>query len=114
MTVLDRRRRTGVSARSSAVLRYDAGSGDFLGALVTPGSAGLNYPHYAQFQDGILYLAGKRNDNILMYDADSGAFLGQLVAPRSAGLNGPRGLLILPVTRTCCRRVGCLTPKADM
>ncbi len=75
--------------------------GEFIEVLVPSASGGLDYPHYMQFDDGILYLAGTPNDNILMYDADSGSFLGQLVAPGSGGLDGPRGLLILPATEIC-------------
>ena len=64
-------------------------------------SGGLDYPHYMQFNDGVLYLAGKHNNNILMYDADTGSWLGQLVAPGGGGLNGPRGLLIVPAIGGC-------------
>ena len=90
-----------VSARSDAVLKYNSRTGDFIEVLVHSGSGGLDYPHYMQFDDGVLYLAGTPNNNILMYDADSGSFLGQLVAPGTGGLDGPRGLLILPATETC-------------
>ena len=83
------------------MLRYDAASGSFLGALVAAGAGGLDYPHFMQVVDGVMYLAGKHNNDVLKFDADTGAFLGTLVPAGSGGLNGPRGLLVLDDDGAC-------------
>jgi hypothetical protein len=65
---------------SNAVLRYDGGTGAYLGAFVAPGAGGLARPRMLRFRgDGVLYVSSWLSNQILRFDT-SGAPLGVLIA----------------------------------
>lgn len=94
-----------VSENSDAVLRYDAVTGDSLGALVSSGSGGLDTPRGLLFHsDGYLYVtslggttAAPGLDSVLRFDAATGAPAGLsgqtedavFIPSRSGGLDNP-------------------------
>ena len=83
---------------ADSVLRFNADTGEFLGAFVPTGSGGLNGPTGLTFgPDGHLYVASfVLNNNVLRYDGRTGAFLGVFVESGSGGLQGPVGLSFGP------------------
>lgn len=88
------------------VKQFNAKTGEYLGAFVTPGSGGLNGPRGLIFTQGRLILANQNVDQdfageVLGYRRDTGVFMGALVPcnpPLSRvcdpdGPFAPRGLL---------------------
>ncbi len=76
----------------SKVLKYNGGTGAFIGEFVSAGSGGLSGVRDLLFgPDGDLYVASGTSDQVLRYDGTSGAFVG--VAASGNGLNGPVGLV---------------------
>ncbi len=63
-------------AASSAVLRYNAVTGEYLGPFVTTGSGGLSDPRGLTFgPDGLLYVTGQSsNAKVVRFDGATGAF----------------------------------------
>ena len=85
------------SFNTNEVLRYDGGTGAFLGAFVTAGSGGLSGPGWLVFgPDGNLYVVGSSPGQVLRYDGHTGAFLGVFVAAGSGGLSNPLGTVFGP------------------
>ena len=57
------------SAPGNSVLRYDASSGGFVDAFVTPGNGGLDEPHGFTFGiDGNLYVTSQGTDEVLRFE----------------------------------------------
>ncbi len=86
------------SRDTDAVLRYNAGTGAFLGSFVPSGEGGLSQPQGLAFgPDGKLYVAAAGTNQIFRYDGKTGAFLDVVVTQaNNAGLSGPRGLVFGP------------------
>jgi DNA-binding beta-propeller fold protein YncE len=90
----------------NSVLRYDGGTGTFLGAFASGG--GLHFPSDLVFgPDGNLYVTngvlGNNEGGVMRYDGRTGAPLPSVgnsgaffAAPDSGGLNGPEGLTFGP------------------
>lgn len=79
---------------NSAILRYDACTGAFLGAFVS--GSGLHRPYGMAFgPDGKFYVANFLRDQILRFDAATGGFLDVFATGNglAGGLNGPNSLL---------------------
>ena len=81
----------------SAVLRYNATTGAFVGTFVTQGSGGLSNPGVQAFgmafgPDGNLYAASGGTNQVLEYNGTTGAFINTFVAAGSGGLNFPRAV----------------------
>lgn len=84
------------SQANDRILRYDGGTGSFMGIFVAAGSGGLNTPVGLDFgPDGNLYVASHQTSSVLRYDKDDGSFIDAFVPPGS-GLNGPTGLVFGP------------------
>jgi len=76
-----------------SVRKYNPMSGEYLGDLIPPGTAGLSTPDGFDDRDGILYVASSDTDQILTYDLATGAFL-EVWA--TAELDGPGNLQFGP------------------
>ncbi len=100
-----------VSEGTDAVLRYSLVTGEYLGALVVPGSGGLDRPHGLTFRSGYAYVtsygadtATPGKDSVLRYDATTGAPAGVsglpgdavFIASGSAGLGQPSRIIFGP------------------
>lgn len=88
---------SGHSVESSAVLRYDARSGAFLGVFAS--GHGLHRPYGLAFgPDGLLYVSSFKSDELFRFDAYTGAFVDILARGDGlpGGLNGPNALLFGP------------------
>ncbi len=81
-----------VASASGEILRYDGGSGFFLGAFVdaSGNGGGLLDPQGFRFHGGVLYVASAFNHEVKTFDATSGAFLATLVS--GGGLDTPTAL----------------------
>lgn len=87
------------SHNTNEVLRYDAASGEFLGAFVTSGSGGLTKPGVQGLifrPDGKLYVISRDTHSVLRYDAATGAFLDAFIPSGSGGLLYPKGMTFGP------------------
>lgn len=81
---------------SSAILRYDGATGEFVDVFVPPGAGGLKGPDAGMVfgPDGHLYVPGFYSDSIPRYDGATGAPLGdfvmggELAAPRTLVFRG--------------------------
>ena len=74
------------SLGSDEVLRFDAGTGAFIGAFVSAGSGGLDGPEGMAFgPDGNLYVPAEYSHAIHRFDGTTGAPL----APLATGLSDP-------------------------
>lgn len=82
------------SHETDSVLRYDAGTGEYLGVFVPPGLGGLNGPWGLLFVGNDLLVASANNNRVLKYSA-SGAFVGTFVNSGN-GLNEPSDLVYGP------------------
>jgi hypothetical protein len=72
------------------VLRFDAGSGVFVGVFVPAGSGGLDNPGGLAFgPDGNLYVASRATGAVLRFDGATGAFVDTFVAAGTGGLAQP-------------------------
>ncbi len=81
------------SFSQNRVLRYDGGSGAFLGEFIAPGSGAINGPDagMAFGPDGHLYVPSFNNNRVLRFDGATGAFLDTFVTA-AKGLSRPRVL----------------------
>jgi hypothetical protein len=85
-----------VSDRSDGrILRYDSGSGAFLGELVGPANplsaSDLDDPAaMALGEGGALFVASRGNGKVLQFDVDTGQYRGEF----ATGLMGPSGLAV--------------------
>lgn len=88
---------SGHSPETSAILRYDARTGEFLGVFAS--GHGLYRPYGLAFgPDDLLYVSSFRSDELFRFDAHTGAFV-DIVARgdgQPGGLNGPNALLFGP------------------
>lgn len=85
------------NASGDDVLRFDAGSGAFLGVFVPAGSGGLDNPGGLAFgPDGNLYVSSRATGAVLRFDGTTGAFLNTFVAPGTGGLGQPVDLAFGP------------------
>jgi DNA-binding beta-propeller fold protein YncE len=83
------------SERRDTVVKFDARTGDYLGAAVAPGAGGLAGPAgMALLPDGALAVVSVDGDALLRFAAD-GRPDAPLVAPGSGALRGPTHLLYL-------------------
>ncbi|MBD2104181.1 PEP-CTERM sorting domain-containing protein [Leptolyngbya sp. FACHB-261] len=85
---------SGKTAASSAILRFNAKTGQFIDVFASGG--GLFRPYGSAFgPDGNLYVSSFLSDQILRYDGTTGAFLDVFAAGNglAGGLNGPNDLL---------------------
>jgi sugar lactone lactonase YvrE len=88
---------SGDDAESSAVLRFDADTGEPAGVFAKGG--GMIRPYGIAFgPDSMLYVASFLSDQILRFDAATGAFVDVFAAGdrMPGGLNGPNGLVFGP------------------
>lgn len=88
---------SGAELANSAVLRYDARTGAFLGVFAA--GHGLHRPYGMTFSDdGLLYVASFLSDEIFRFDARSGAFVDVFARGdgQPGGLNGPNSLVFGP------------------
>jgi sugar lactone lactonase YvrE/PKD repeat protein len=76
------------------IVRFDASSGAFLGALTDPVST-TSHREMAFGPDGNLYVADGPGNRVLRYDGTSGASLGTFI-PAGSGLVNPSGLAFGP------------------
>lgn len=89
----------------SAVVVFDATTGDFLGELVKPGEGGLSGPEdLAIDRDGALLVASRGTHSVKRFDRATGEFLGDAVAARAGGLEAAAGLLVVPEPGPTLRR----------
>ena len=85
---------SGTTLETSAILRYDGKTGQFLDVFASGG--GLIRPYGAAFgPDGYLYVSSFLTDQILRYDGNTGAFIDVFASGdrQPGGLNGPNDLL---------------------
>ena len=76
------------SAGTNEILKYDAGSGSFLG--VAASGDGLDYPRGLTFgSDDLLYVTSGDNDRIMRF-TPSGAYVDDYVPAGTGGLDDPR------------------------
>jgi hypothetical protein len=88
---------SGITLAGSAVLRFDADTGDFIDTFAAGG--GIFRPYGITFgPDGLLYVASFLSDELLRFDADTGAFVDVFATGDAlpGGLNGPDGLAFGP------------------
>jgi hypothetical protein len=88
---------SGTPQGNSAILRFDAETGAFLGVFASGGD--LFRPYGMAFgPDGHLYVASFLTDQILRYHSITGAFVDEFARGngQSGGLNGPNGLAFGP------------------
>jgi sugar lactone lactonase YvrE len=88
---------SGAEPASSAVLRFDARTGAFLGVFAS--GHGLHRPYGLAFgADGLLYVASFMTDEIFRFDAATGAFVDVFSHGdgKPGGLNGPNSLVFGP------------------
>lgn len=88
---------SGHSPETSAILRYDAHTGAFLGVFAS--GHGLYRPYGLAFgPDDLLYVSSFRSDELFRFDAHTGAFVDILARGdgQPGGLNGPNALLFGP------------------
>ncbi|MEQ8957748.1 MAG: PEP-CTERM sorting domain-containing protein [Coleofasciculus sp. C2-GNP5-27] len=88
---------SGTTPETSAVLRYDGKTGEFLDRFAS--GHGLFRPYGAAFgPDGYLYVSSFLSDQILRFDAITGAFVDVFASGNGqpGGLNGPNDLLFGP------------------
>lgn len=88
---------SGAEPARSAVLRFDARTGAFLGVFAS--GHGLHRPYGLAFgDDGLLYVASFMTDQILRFDARTGAFVDVFARGdgQPGGLNGPNSLVFGP------------------
>lgn len=87
---------SGAEPASSAVLRFDARTGEFLGVFAS--GNGLHRPYGLTFHDGLLYVASFMTDEIRRFDARTGAFIDVFARGdgQPGGLNGPNSLVFGP------------------
>src|ERR1035437_5447525 len=83
------------SSGTNSVLRYDGGTGAFLGTFASGG--GLIQPYGIVFgPDGNLYVAGTHSSSVVRYNGVTGVFIDVFVPPGSGGLAEPDGLVFGP------------------
>lgn len=83
------------SSGNNKLLRYDADSGTFLGALVVGG--GMNAPAaLCHAPSNSVLVASYATNRVRRYDALSGAFMGDFVSASSGGLAGPSAVCFAP------------------
>ena len=88
---------SGAELASSAVLRFDARTGEFLGVFAS--GHGLHRPYGLAFSDdGLLYVASFLSDEIFRFDARTGEFVDVFAHGdgQPGGLNGPNSLVFGP------------------
>lgn len=88
---------SGAEVTNSAVLRYDASTGAFLGVFAS--GHGLHRPYGIAFgDDGLVYVASFLSDEIFRFDAQTGAFVDVFARGdgQPGGLNGPNFLAFGP------------------
>jgi sugar lactone lactonase YvrE len=89
---------SGAEPDTSAVLRFDARTGAFLGVFAS--GHGLHRPYGLAFgDDGLLYVASFMTDEIFRFDAATGAFVDVFSHGdgKPGGLNGPNSLVFGPM-----------------
>lgn len=88
---------SGDTPETSAVLRFDGKTGEFLNVFASGG--GLFRPYGAAFgPDGYFYVSSFLTDRILRFDGKTGAFVDVFASGngKAGGLNGPNHLLFGP------------------
>jgi len=66
------------SSGTNSIFRYDASTGQFIGAFVSTNSGGLNRPYGLTFgPDGNLYVGSEGTNSIIRYSGVTGALLGR-------------------------------------
>jgi DNA-binding beta-propeller fold protein YncE len=88
---------SGDTTQSSAVLRYDGKTGEFIDTFAS--GHGLHRPYGAAFgPDKRLYVSSFLTDQILRFDASTGAFVDVFATGngQAGGLNGPNALTFGP------------------
>jgi DNA-binding beta-propeller fold protein YncE len=88
---------SGDTPQTSAVLRYDGKTGQFLGTFAS--GHGLHRPYGAAFgPDNRLYVSSFLSDQLLRFDASTGAFVDVFATGNGqpGGLNGPNALTFGP------------------
>jgi len=88
---------SGAEPATSAVLRFDARTGAFLGVFAS--GHGLHRPYGLAFgDDGLLYVASFLSDEIVRFDARTGGFVDVFARGdgQPGGLNGPNSLAFGP------------------
>ena len=86
---------------TNEVLRYEAGTGNFVDVFVSAGSGGIVNPDGLTFgSDGNLYVVGNGSHNVVRYDGVTGALIDEFVSAGSGGLTGPYRLTFGP-DRVC-------------
>lgn len=88
---------SGDEPATSAVLRFDARTGAFLGVFAS--GHGLHRPYGMAFgDDGLFYVASFMSDEIFRFDARTGAFVDVFARGdgQPGGLNGPNSLAFGP------------------
>jgi len=73
---------------TNSVLKFDGVSGASLGAFVSSGSGGLNFPIGVEYLQGILYVASFNDNRVIEFDGSSGIFQGNYVTSVT-GVQGP-------------------------
>ncbi len=88
---------SGHSPETSAILRYDADTGEFVDVFAS--GHGLDRPYGLAFgPDQLLYVSSFRSDELFRFDAHTGEFVDVVARGdgRPGGLNGPNALLFGP------------------